>query len=161
MLDPKVIGRLKRGDGAALKKLFKSHAGKLYSLAYRLTGDRTQADLVVRGVFQELWKRRTEIDPLVQLDGALMRETFLSAKELQGGVLEVHVPLSGDPQLEPLLDALERMSNLPRLIFLLYAVDGFDHKDIARTLDVPRETVLSYLGKALEDMEDVVQQGVY
>lgn len=161
MLDPKVVARLKRGDGAALKSIFKNQSGRLYALAYRLTGHKATADQLVRDVFQDLWKRRDEIDPLVQLEGALMRETFLRAQQLHGGELRVFVPRSADPQLEPILAALEDMDALPRLVYLLFAVDGYDHRDISRILDVSRDTVLMYFGNALESLETVVRQSAY
>ncbi len=162
MQDPNVVQRLKRGDGAALKTIFRSSAQRAFVLAFRMTGNREMSEEVVKAVFEELWHKRRDIDPLQDLASTILRETYLCVRALQRERTLVTPPLpaSTDPRLQPLIEGVERLNETQRLAYLLHSAEGFSHREIARTLDVSDEAVVTLIAKALQELEVVVQQSV-
>lgn len=58
-----LIQRMARGDGAALAVLHGMWAPVLLGAACRMLGDRREADEVLRGTFEMMWKRAEGFDP--------------------------------------------------------------------------------------------------
>ncbi len=58
-----LIHRMARGDGAALVVLHGMWAPVLLGIACRMLGDRREADEVLRGTFERMWKRAEGYDP--------------------------------------------------------------------------------------------------
>lgn len=160
MQDPNIVSRLHRGDGAALKSLFRSNGQKAYALAFRMTGDTTAASEVVRAVFEELWHKRRDLDPLQEMTSTILRETYLCVRALQSErqLPTVTLHATVDPSLQPVIERLGGLTENQRLAFLLFASDGFSQRELARTLDVSDDAIATLLGKALQELEEVVQQ---
>ena len=160
MQDPQTIENLKKGDGRALKKLFKSLHSKLYALAYRLTGDPETAEKLVTDVFIDLWHNRSEIESFSPIMPILLREIYQRATSsnspapaADGGV---SASVSKHPHLKNMVEKLAELDNGTRLIFLLFAADGFTYREISRTLDISEEAVLHYMGQALSTLEPIL-----
>lgn len=58
-----LIHRMARGDGAALVALHGMWAPVLLGAACRMLGDRREAEEVLRGTFERMWKRAARFDP--------------------------------------------------------------------------------------------------
>lgn len=58
-----LIQRMARGDGAALVALHAMWAPVLLGTACRMLGDRREAEDVLRGTFERMWKRALAFDP--------------------------------------------------------------------------------------------------
>ncbi len=58
-----LIHRMARGDAAALVVLHGMWAPVLLGAACRMLGDRREADEVLRGTFERMWKRAAGFDP--------------------------------------------------------------------------------------------------
>lgn len=54
--DRGLVERMARGDEAALSALYDKHAGVLYGIAYRITGEGADAEEVVLDAFQQAWR---------------------------------------------------------------------------------------------------------
>ncbi|MFI2566696.1 RNA polymerase sigma factor [Paenarthrobacter sp. NPDC018779] len=50
-----------RGDGNAFGRLFDRHRDRVFRHAYRLTGDRHDAEDIMSTTFLELWRRRSKV----------------------------------------------------------------------------------------------------
>ncbi len=154
MYDPQVVDKIRKGDGKALKQLFKSEYVKLFALAFRLVGDRELVNSMIQGVFKELWHHRQALNPLEPLPKMMQRRIYeLASSSDQKGV---HVRgLSHDeaPHTLRLIQALETVEPLPRLVYLLHQADGFSYRELAHILDLSEETILHYMGRALSALE--------
>ena len=61
--DQMLLGRLRRGDEAALGALYERYAPLLYSLAVRVVGDRQLAQEVIQDTFLRCWDQAERYDP--------------------------------------------------------------------------------------------------
>ena len=160
------LARARTGERVALSALVRAHQRSVYSLALRMLGTRDLAEDLTQDVFMQLsgnlsgiesnqhlgfWLRRVTanraIDQLrrrarVQMT-ALDEETQLFAAEDE----------DSDPlwrrHLQSLLAAL---SPPARAVVLLRFQEDLDPVDIARTLEMPLNTVKSHLKRSLQSM---------
>jgi RNA polymerase sigma-70 factor (ECF subfamily) len=58
-----LIGRMAKGDGAALDELHRSWAPMLQGIANRVLGDPAEAESAVQETFARLWRQSPEYDP--------------------------------------------------------------------------------------------------
>ena len=151
MQDPRSVERLRKGDVATLKRLFKANYSQLYPLAYRLTGDGDAAGTVIRRAFQVLWADRENLDVFDPLDLILLRATYLEAQEYRTangiGATTVFADTISDSEDVPI--DLGMIPDEHRLQYLLFVVDGYSVRELARVFDVSAEELQLSIGKAL------------
>ena len=140
------LRRVEQGDRDALGELFASHGDLVYRAAFRLTGHRADAEDVTQEVFVRLpaalsgftgaasqfpgWLRRVAVrQALMQLrNGRRRREVNVD------GVASLLAPAEGVVERLTVEQALERLSDEHRTVFLLKEVEGYDHAEIAELL---------------------------
>lgn len=136
------------GDSASLAKLYARHGTAAYGAALRLLRDVQDAEDVIQEMFVRLpvtlagydsargtigpWLRR------VAVRLALMRLRSIKRRR-EVGVVEVAALLARDDALLDRMtieDALRRLNDDQRTVFLLKEVEGYDHREIAELLGI-------------------------
>ncbi len=86
----------------------------------------------------------------------------LSSKQLQMQSVEDHVFIHveshalHDLGTEDILKAIQKLSPAYRTVFMLYAVDGYNHKEIGNLLGITEGTSKSNLAKARMKLQDLL-----
>ena len=60
--DRELVGRVARGDRAAVRLLFNRHHARVYRFVVRQTGSEAMADDIANEVFLELWKQAAKFE---------------------------------------------------------------------------------------------------
>ena len=147
---------------ADFNRLVADHGPALYRLAYRLIGDRVEAEDIVQETYRSAWKSRARYEPnrgdRAYLATILRRRVADAYRKRP-----VRLVLSGDsspdvesagpsPDLEGYSDEMQRALNkLPTELketLLLVIVGELTHQEAATVLDVPIGTVLSRVSRA-------------
>ncbi len=138
------------------------HGPAMYRLAYRLVGDRHEAEDLVQEAFRSAWKSRNLFRPeggcRAWLAAILRRRVadHWRRPRLPGLVadddrLEVEMP-SVDPSRDELTDEMQNaLSRLPAELketLLLVVVAELTHQEASEMLGVPLGTVLSRVSRA-------------
>ena len=156
------MARAAAGDQDAFERLYRGHAGRVYSLAVRLAGPGEAEDLT-QEVFIRAWSKLATFKGESRFGTWLHRlavNHILSRRAVLKKREERHT--SGDSLLERLLaprqktpgarlDLEAAMRMLPRRareVFVLYDVEGYGHDEIAATLGVSVGTSKSQLHRA-------------
>jgi RNA polymerase sigma-70 factor, ECF subfamily len=63
MLDQEMIARIGRRDQSAFSALYERLSGPLYSLAFKMLGDASDAQDALQEVFVQIWSRASTYDP--------------------------------------------------------------------------------------------------
>ena len=161
-----------RGDDKARKELYMRYAGSLYALCLRYVGDRELArDLMHDGiikVFDTIGKYRPEgslkswvsrvTDNLV-IDHIRKSRKFqtVSLEEPQERLPEPEKEEMRHVPKEELMKMVTRLPETKRVIFNLFCVEGYSHKDIATMLGIKEKTSSSLLFKARMQLADEVK----
>ena len=161
-LDEQLV-RARSGERAALAALIRAHQRSVYSLALRMLGTRDLAEDLTQDVFMQLNSHVKVIESSAHLGFWLRQVTTHRAidqlrrrSRLEMTSLEDAAPLfstadGADPLLQRHLRALlSELSPPARAVLLLRYQEDLDPTDIARTLDMPIDTVKSHLKRSLD-----------
>lgn len=156
-----VNGCLRR-DPTAQQQLFDLYSSKMYAICYRYVRHRMQAeDILIMGftkVFDrirqfngegsfEAWVRRIMINEAL---GYLRknRSMYLETDLEQADGQPDYDRLQGQLEAEDLLKLIARLPPGYGLVFNLYAIDGYTHKEISEQLGISENTSKSQLSRA-------------
>ena len=164
-----LVARAQSGDQAAFRELYRQHAGRVYALCLRLTGDARDADERTQDVFVRLWDKLGSFRGESAFSSWLHRlavNVVLNERRTTGR-RERRVMPSEDPSMAvgahhaaPLRDGggpglsidLERaIAELPdgaREVFVLYDIEGYGHGEIAQLVGIAEGTSKAQLFRA-------------
>ena len=143
-----LVARVMRGDRDALGELYSELAPDVYASAYRLLGERSDAEDVTHELFVRLpqilagWdEARGSLGPWmrrVAVRLALMRlRSGRRRREVDVGAVASLLARSDEPHDRlAMADALDRLSEEQRVVFLLKEVEGYSHAEIATLLEI-------------------------
>ena len=161
------LDRARSGERSALTLLVQAHQRSVYSLALRMLGTRDLAEDLTQDVFMQLngnlraiesnkhlgfWLRQVTTNRAID---QLRRRSRLQMTSLD----EEHQIFSAEDDADPLLQRhlralLADLSPPARAVLLLRYQEDLDPMDIARTLEMPINTVKSHLKRSLEIMRE-------
>ncbi len=157
------LAKARSGDTAALASLIRAHQRSVYTLALRMLGTRELAEDLTQEVFMQLNRNLKSMASNTHLSFWLRKVTTYRAidqlrrrSRIEMTPLDDGVPLhstadGGDPLLQRHLQRLLlELSPPARAVLLLRYQEDLDPIDIARTLDMPINTVKSHLKRSLE-----------
>lgn len=164
VIDATVI-RARDGDPEAFGRLYDAHAPRIQAVCLRLSGDPARAADLLQDVFVRAWERlssfrgessfatwlhRLAVNVVLQAargDHRRVRRVALgddlSPSGIDGPARAVEPGLRLD-----LEQAVAALPAVPREVFVLHDVEGFQHDEIAALLDIPIGTSRSHLFRA-------------
>jgi len=161
-----IVARAQPGDQTAFQNLYRQHAGRVYGLCLRLTGDGRDAEERTQDVFVRLWDKLRSFRGDSAFSSWLHRlavNVVLNERRTTGR-RERRVMTAEDPDnvvgaqhAAPLHSAglsidLERaIAELPdgaREVFVLYDIEGYPHSEIAQLVGIAEGTSKAQLFRA-------------
>ena len=176
--EDELVRRCIRGERVAQRVLYDRFSSVMYPLCCRYLKDRVEAEDVMVTAFMKVFEKISHFRGEGSLEGWIKRVmineslTFLRKKKALFLSLETEngIELTPATHFQDHLEAedLHRMiSELPpgyRVVFNLYAIDGYSHKEIAEQLNISENTSKSqlsrartYLQKKLAQIESISQ----
>ncbi|MFZ1808586.1 MAG: sigma-70 family RNA polymerase sigma factor [Cyclobacteriaceae bacterium] len=152
----------KRQDSRAQESLYAQYSGKMYALCCRYVPSKMEAEDVLVIAFTKVFERIDQFKAEGSFEGWLRRivvnESLTYLRRNKNMYLETEIEaVDKNPnfgQLENHLEAddlLRMVGELPtgyRMVFNLYAIDGYSHKEIAGQLEISENTSKSQLSRA-------------
>lgn len=159
--------RARSGDAAAFEMLVRLHQRSVHSLALRMLGARDAADDLAQEVFLQLHLNLSSIESAAHLAFWLRRVvTHRAIDRLRSRPQFAMIPIEDEPDIadtcttgDPLLQhrLRELLGELPasaRAVMLLRYQEDLDPLEIARTLEMPINTVKSHLKRSLAALRE-------
>jgi len=167
MVEDEQLARARAGDAAAFADLVRAHQRSIFSIALRMLGSRESAADLAQDVFLQLHLHLAEIQSAAHaafwlrrvvthraIDKLRLRPRVeMNSLDDEPEIADVTTPR--DPLLQRQMRAL--VSELPgpaRAVVLLRYQEDLDPTEIARTLDMPINTVKSHLKRSLATLRD-------
>ncbi len=167
-----LINDCKKNDIKAQEQLYRDYAPKLFSVCLKYSRNYTEAqDNLQDGfllIFEKIrlysfkgsfdgWLKRVMINHILQL---YRKETFLrlvneevtEAEEIE--IEEETVPL------EYLMKIIQELPDRYRLVFNLFAIDGYSHQEIAEMLNINIGTSKSNLSRARMILKEKIEHNM-
>lgn len=158
-IDRTLLDALARGDTTALAEIYEEYAPMVYAVAFRFTGDAGVAMDILQDVFVALPESVSQLRIQSAFEGWLRRVAVrASLARLREGAerldpsWERPSAFTQDPAYTLETLEMERaISALParlRAVFVMRAVEGFGHDEIAETLGISRNASLQRMHRA-------------
>ena len=164
--EPDLIARVLAGDRIAARELYDAHAGRVYRLAFRLTGDADLAreftqDTFVRAFGQlakfrgdsalSTWLHRITVTVVANAMRKVKR--FRERETELEDVHPINADGAGGSACDPVLRerlhrAIEDLPEIYRTTLIMHDIEGYTHTEIAEVLGVAEGTCKSRLSQA-------------
>lgn len=151
-----------RRDRNAQKSLYERYSSKMYALSYRYVKDSMDAEDVLVTAFTKIFDRIGQYKGEGSFEGwmrkVVVNEALTFLRRNRSMYLETnlevadHKPdyatLSDHLEAEDLLRLVQELPSGYRIVFNMYAIDGYSHKEIAEQLGISENTSKSQLSRA-------------
>lgn len=168
-----LINLIKKNDRKAQEQLYKQFADKMFLACYRYVNNETDASEILNSGFYraftnintfeyhneiafECWLRK------IIINEALM---FLRQKNRKGLFLDFDQEINKSLTFsenhmieEDYYMLLQKLPDGYRIVFNLYAIEGYSHSEIAEMLDISESTSRSQLSRAREMLQKLISK---
>lgn len=165
-----LIQKCSNNDTQAQSELYQLFSSKLFSVCLKYCKNYAEAEDNLQDTFVTVFSKISQYNNKGSFEGWLKRITINTALQRyrKQGVFEIidesnieDVELTveeDDISLDFLLQIIQELPDRYRLVFNLYVMDGYSHKDIADMLDITTGTSKSNLARARKILKDRIEE---
>lgn len=165
-----LIAQCKKKDAQAQGQIYKLYANKLFSICLKYSRNYAEAEDNLQDAYVTIFNKIDQFKGKGSFEGWLKRITINTALQRyrsvgvfdiinEDQIEDVSVEIDEDHiSLDFLLQIIQELPDRYRLVFNLYALDDFSHKEIAKMLDISVGTSKSNLARARLILKDKVEQ---
>lgn len=155
-----LITRCKKKDGKAQEALYQQYAAILFGICLKYSPNRTEAEDSLQDAFITIFSRIEQYEGKGSFEGWMKRITVNTVlqkyrkKRLfdiadEGKIEEPDIEVEQESiPLDYLLKIIQELPDRYRLVFNLYVLDNYSHKEIAEMLGISDGTSKSNLARA-------------
>lgn len=170
---PEIIKACIKGDRVAQKTLYQMFADKMYSVCLRYASNGDEAKDILQDGFIKVFLHLNQFNYKGSFEGWVRRiivntalekfrdKSYLFAVSMdqnyESGDLEYDHILS-DLSANDLLKLVQDLSPQYRMVFNLYAIEGYTHKEISEIMNIKEGTSKSNLSRAREILKEKVNR---
>jgi RNA polymerase sigma-70 factor (family 1) len=163
-----LLRQVARHDEKAFKALFEAYQARLYHYIIHIIKSREAAEEMVIDVFLKIWQQRESLHEIESFDAYLFRIAFNKSVDFLRRAARTpeirdliwqEIQLAGDmPSDAPVLikeyegkvnEAIGLLSPQQQLVFRLSREKNFSHSDIAKQLQLSKNTVNNHISTSL------------
>jgi RNA polymerase sigma factor (sigma-70 family) len=149
-------------DANAQRQLYDTFSSKMYSICYRYVKDSMEAEDILVTSFMKVFDKISQFKSEGSFEGWIRRivvnESLTYLRRNRSMYLETELEqadrepdynmLSDHLEAEDLLNMIKELPTGYRIVFNMYAIDGYSHKEIADQLGISENTSKSQLSRA-------------
>lgn len=168
--EQELIQGCRKGDRAAQKRLYDTFSAKMYTLCCRYVKNSMEAEDVLVTAFTKILDKIDQYKSEGSFEGWIRRivvnEALTWLRRNRNMYLELELEAANyEPDYQTISDHLEAedllkmIGELPsgyRVVFNLYAIDGYSHKEIAEQLGISENTSKSQLSRARASLQKLL-----
>jgi len=165
-----LILNCKKNDAKAQSQLYKLFSSKLFSICLKYSRNYAEAEDNLQDAFVTVFKKIKQFENKGSFEGWVKRITINTALQCyrSNGVFnivnedqieDVTIDVEDEEGLsmDYLLGVIQELPDRYRLVFNLYALDGYSHKEIANMLTISTGTSKSNLARARMILKDKIE----
>lgn len=165
-----LITQCKKNDAQAQSQIYKLYASKLFSICLKYSRNYAEAEDNLQDAYVTIFKKIDQFKSKGSFEGWLKRITINTALQRyrsvgvydivnEDQIEDVSVEIDEDAiSLDFLLQIIQELPDRYRLVFNLYALDDFSHKEISQMLDISTGTSKSNLARARMILKDKIEK---
>ena len=157
----KLIHQCANNEPKAQEEIYRLFAGKLFALCLKYSRDRQEAEDNLQDGFITIFNKVGQFKNKGSFEGWMKRIIINTAlqkyrnKSVLNLVNEENIAEEASVEVEEeevsldyLLSVIQKLPNQYRLVFNLYVLDGYSHKEVAKALNISEGTSKSNLSRA-------------
>jgi RNA polymerase sigma factor (sigma-70 family) len=165
LTEEEVIELSKQGNTLAQRKLYDTYSKKLYGISLRYANSEEEAADILQDSFIKIFTKLDTYKFEGSFEGWMRRITTHTAIEYyrkrieysEIGNVETNINLSTTEDLsleeDDILKLIQNMPNGYRMVFNMYAIEGYSHQEIALMLKISEGTSKSQLARARQYLQ--------
>ena len=155
-----LIENCKNHDTKAQSEIYKLFSRKLFALCLKYSRNRAEAEDILQDSFLTIFEKIGQYEHKGSFEGWMKRIAINTALQRyreqrvlnivdEENIEDVEVNVEADDvNIDFLLSCIQELPDRYRLVFNLYVLDGYSHKEIAEMLDITTGTTKSNLARA-------------
>ena len=155
-----LIEQCKNNDVKAQSQIYKLFASKLFSVCLKYSRNYAEAEDNLQDAFVTIFKKISQFKSKGSFEGWMKRITINTALQRyrsvgvfdivnENQIMDESIDIDEDTiSMDFLLRIIQELPNRYRLVFNLYALDDYSHKEIAEMLNISTGTSKSNLARA-------------
>ena len=170
-----IIERSKKGNSKAQYELYQLYAKAMYNTSYRMMNNQMEAEDLLQESFTEAfmklhtfryestfgaWLKRIVVNKCIneikRKKADLKFEDDMSMYDSKEESGDINVGLS----VKDIKRAMQDLPDGSRLIFSLYLLEGYDHREIAQILNVSESNSKSQYMRAKRKVKEILEGGI-
>jgi len=158
----KILEGCRKGDGPSQEQLYRLVAPKMYGVCLQYAGNEDDAKDIMQDGFIKVFKKIDQYSGKGSLEGWIRRVIINTALERLRSRVNLHSldeNIGTENELteygvlesmsaEEITKLISRLSPKYRIVFNLYAIEGYSHKEIGEKLGISEGTSKSNLSRA-------------
>lgn len=163
----------RRGDRNSQRKLYESFYGYAMSICLRYSASKEEASEILNDAFLKVFTNIDKFDPIqpfkpwlrrvlinAAVDYSRKKHRISSTMELSeiADLCAEDLPMPVLSPDEDLLPILRQLSPAYRIVFNLYVMEEYSHREIAALLDITESASRSNLTRAVEKLRVILTQ---
>ena len=170
MTEKELIEGCVNEDSGCQKEVFQRYAGKMLALCMRYARHRMEAEDIVQDAFIKVFDKVNKFQFKGSFEGWIRRIVINTAlkkfnkKSFQNEEIgnEDYIDPIEEPEVfntlsvEEIMNLISKLPDGYRIVFNLYAIEGYNHKEIAELLGIQESTSRSQLVKARKMLQNLV-----
>ena len=169
-MEKNLVKEAKDGKPRSLERLYRHFYGYAMSIALRYSNSREEACEIVNDSFMKVfdklgqyseessfkgWFRRILIN--TSIDYYRKNVKYYSDMEIEKAEYKLCDPNVVDElSKEEILGVLRELPEILRIIFNMYEIEGYSHKEIGEKLGIPSSTSRTYLARAKQKLREKI-----
>lgn len=160
--DEELIDGCRRQNRQAQKRLYEQYSSKFYALCCRYVKDKMEAEDVLITAFTKILDKIDQYTGEGNFEGwmrkVMVNEALSYLRKHKNMYLETTIEaanfepdynkLENQLEAEDLMKLIETLPSGYKIVFNMYAIDGYSHKEIAEQLGITESTSKSQLSRA-------------
>nr|WP_236669133.1 RNA polymerase sigma factor [Aquimarina mytili] len=164
-----LIKKCKEKNSNAQEQLYRLFSSKLFSICLKYSSDYSSAEDTLQDAFITIFDKINQYKNQGSFEGWIKRITINTALQKyrkqkvfdiinEEQIEEVEVEINEEEiSLDYLLKIIQQLPDRYRLVFTLYVLDGFSHKEIAEMLEISIGTSKSNLARARYTLKEKIE----
>ena len=166
----KLIQRCKRGDIGAQSEIYQIYSGKMFGICLKYSRNKEEAEDNLQEAFITIFEKIDQYEFKGSFEGWMKRIVINTTLQTyrQKSVLslveydlpeEVDVDIDeSDVSLDYLLKIIQELPERYRMVFNLYVLDGYSHKEISKMMGISEGTSKSNLSRARLILKEKIEE---
>jgi len=165
-----LIQKCKKNDTKAQSDIYKLFSGKLFAICLKYSRNHVEAEDNLQDAFMTIFEKISQYKYKGSFEGWLKKITVNTALQryrnksvfnivnedrIESTTLDIED--NDDVDIDFLLLIIQELPDRYRLVFNLYTLDGYSHKEIAKMLDITTGTTKSNLARARQILKNKIE----